>query len=46
MNPVVDFYNHYGLRHMVPMGAYNMNGVTGNLRLCFAEKDLEFIGIG
>lgn len=46
INPIVDFYNHYCLAHMVPMGAYDLTKITGNLHLTLAEKGMEFIGIG
>jgi DNA/RNA-binding domain of Phe-tRNA-synthetase-like protein len=43
INPVVDFYNHYSLAHMIPMGAYDLTKVEGDLHLTFAEKGIEFI---
>ena len=46
INPIVDFYNHFALRHMVPMGAYDMSKIDGDLYLTLADKGLEFIGIG
>ena len=46
INPIVDFYNHYGLLNMVPMGAYDMSKISGDLHLTIAEKDMEFVGIG
>jgi DNA/RNA-binding domain of Phe-tRNA-synthetase-like protein len=46
INPIVDFYNHYGLVKMVPMGAYDLPKVKGNLHLIIAEKGMEFVGIG
>jgi DNA/RNA-binding domain of Phe-tRNA-synthetase-like protein len=46
INAIVDFYNHFGLRNMVPMGAYDMSKIIGDLKLTFADKGIEFIGIG
>ena len=46
INPIVDFYNHYSLYSMVPMGAYDLSKISGDLQLTIAAKDLEFIGIG
>lgn len=46
VNPIVDFYNHYSLAKHVPMGAYDLTKVSGQLKLLIADKGLSFKPLG
>ncbi|MDD5587192.1 MAG: phenylalanine--tRNA ligase beta subunit-related protein [Alphaproteobacteria bacterium] len=46
INEIVDFYNHYSLCSANPMGAYDMDKLSGNLRLAFVGKGRPFSPLG
>lgn len=39
INPLVDAYNLVSLRHMLPVGGEDLDRISGDLVLAFAEKD-------
>ncbi len=46
INKLVDLYNYLSLKHLVPMGADDLNEVIGDIQLTFAKGDEKFIPIG
>jgi len=46
INKLVDLYNYLSLKHLVPMGADDLDEVIGNIRLTFALGSETFIPIG
>lgn len=46
INKLVDLYNYLSLKHLVPMGADDLDEVIGNIRLTFAKGSETFIAIG
>jgi DNA/RNA-binding domain of Phe-tRNA-synthetase-like protein len=46
INPVVNFYIHYSLVTAAPMGGYNLDRITGDVRLTRAPKGLAFHPLG
>lgn len=46
INKLVDLYNYLSLKHLVPMGADDLDKVTGNIQLTFAQGNETFIPIG
>ncbi len=46
INKLVDLYNYLSLKHLVPMGADDLDEVIGNIKLTFAEGNETFIPLG
>jgi len=46
INEIVDFYNHFSLHSANPMGAYDMDELSGNLRLTIVGKGRPFSPLG
>ena len=46
INDIVDFYNHCSLHSANPMGAYDMDKLSGKLRLSFVGKGRPFSPLG
>lgn len=46
IHPFVDFYNMISLMHMVPMGAYDVDTIEGNVNLRYAQKGEPFQPLG
>lgn len=46
VNKLVDIYNLMSLKHLVPMGADDLDKVDGNIQLCLANGDEKFTAIG
>lgn len=46
INPVVNFYNAYSLRYLIPFGGENLSQVYGEIRLSIAEGGEEWWAIG
>lgn len=46
INKLVDLYNYLSLKHLVPMGADDLNEVIGNIKLTFALGNETFIALG
>ena len=42
VNPVVDFYNTVSLRHLVPVGAFDLGGLRDLLEVRFARQGDHF----
>ena len=46
INNAVDIYNLVSVRHMIPMGGFDLDKVDGDIYLRFSEGDEEFIPLG
>ena len=46
INPLVNLYNSVSLKHLVPMGGHDLDPLTGNLFLGFAEGCETFAAMG
>ena len=46
INPLVNLYNSVSLKHLVPMGGHDLDPLTGNLFLGFAEGGEPFTAMG
>ena len=46
INNAVDLYNIVSVRHVIPMGGFDLDNVDGNIYLRFSEGDEEFIPLG
>lgn len=46
VNPLVDLYNSISLKHLVPMGGHDLDPLTGNILLGFAEGREPFTPMG
>ena len=46
INPLVDLYNSVSLKYLVPMGGHDLDTLTGNLFLRFAEGWEPFTAMG
>jgi DNA/RNA-binding domain of Phe-tRNA-synthetase-like protein len=46
ISPFVDLYNSISLKYGMPMGGYNVDNFTGDIKLRLAHKGEEFYGIG
>ena len=45
IHPMVDFYNAISVKHGLPMGAYDMEKVNGDIQLRYAKAGEAFVGI-
>ena len=46
INPLVDLYNSFSLKYLVPMGGHNLDTLEGDIYLRFAEGWEPFIPMG
>ena len=46
INAAVDTYNAVSVRHRIPMGGFDMDGVQGTIRLRFSEGGESFMPLG
>jgi lysyl-tRNA synthetase class 2 len=46
INTVVDAYNLVSLKHLIPMGGFNLDRVVGNIKLRFSAGGERFLSIG
>jgi len=46
INKLVDLYNLMSLKHLVPIGADDLDRVDGNIKLCLANGKEKFTAIG
>jgi DNA/RNA-binding domain of Phe-tRNA-synthetase-like protein len=46
INPLVDLYNSLSLKYLVPMGGHDLDTLTGDIQLRFAEGWEPFIPMG
>ena len=46
INNAVDLYNIVSVRHVIPMGGFDLDTVEGNIYLRFSEGDETFIPLG
>ena len=46
INKLVDIYNLMSLKHLVPIGADDLDKVDGNIKLCLASGNEKFVAIG
>ena len=46
INNAVDLYNIVSVRHVIPMGGFDLDKVDGNIYLRFSQGDEEFIPLG
>ncbi|MBM4279184.1 MAG: hypothetical protein FJ130_15085 [Deltaproteobacteria bacterium] len=46
INPLVDLYNSFSLKYLVPMGGHDLDTLQGNISLRFAEGWEPFIPMG
>ena len=46
INPLVDIYNSISLKHLVPMGGDDLDKIEGDITLCFAKGEEQFIPLG
>lgn len=46
INKLVDIYNLMSLKHLVPIGADDLDKVDGNIKLCLASGKERFVEIG
>lgn len=43
INPMVDLYNAASLKHLVPIGGHTLAPIEGNISLCFAAGNEQFV---
>lgn len=46
VNKLVDMYNFVSLKHMVPIGGYDLEKIDGNIMLTFAGGSEKFVPLG
>src|SRR5690606_22710970 len=46
INPIVDTYNAFSIKHITPFGGEDLDKVYGDFRLTIATGDEHWIGIG
>ena len=46
INNAVDLYNIVSVRHIIPMGGFDLDKVDGDIHLRFSDGDEEFIPLG
>lgn len=46
INPAVDIYNLVSVRHIIPMGGFDIDDVQGTIQLRFSEGGEEFTPLG
>ena len=46
INPLVDLGNALSLKYLIPLGIHDIDKVTGDIEIRFANKDDKFIPFG
>lgn len=46
INPLVNYYNSFSIRHQIPVGGEDLAGYYGDVSLCFASGNETFMEIG